>query len=200
MISLKPKQLILIGASTGGPGLIERIIESIDGTINGTLIIALHMQSAQLESFAKRLNRINSNTVEFVTQETQLQQGRIYLLEDTSVLYEKSGMIFLQKQKPPLGFYHPTIDELFLSAANLKDVNISAYLLTGIGADGAKGMLELKNKGFDTIAQDEQTSIVYGMPKKAFEIGAAKNVMSIEKIIDDIRTKVENVFMVQKEA
>jgi len=193
---LKPKQLILIGASTGGPGFIEKIITSLGDSIDVAIVIAVHMNGLLLESFAKRLNRINHIAVDFVTQETKIQSGKIYLLEETSVIYEKSGAIFLKEQTPLVGYYHPTIDELFLSAAKLKDIQISAYLLTGIGADGAKGMLELKNRGFYTVAQDEKTSIVYGMPKRAFEMDALRAVMSIEKIVEDIQKKSSNAFMV----
>ena len=190
MISSKPKQLILIGASTGGPGFIEKIIGSLGNTIDAAIIIGVHMNKLLLDSFAKRLNRINDVAVEFVTQETQIQNGKVYLLEETSILYQKNSFIFLDEQKPLTGYYHPTIDELFLSAAQLSDIQIIAYLLTGIGADGAKGMLALKNKGYRTVAQDEKTSIVYGMPKRAFEMGATTAVMSIEEIIKDIQAEI----------
>ena len=84
------------------------------------------------------------------------------------------------------GIYHPTIDELFFSAAELKKCEIHAYLLSGIGADGAKGLKALKDAGHYSVAQDEATSIVYGMPKSAKEMQATSAVLSIDEIIKDI--------------
>ena len=187
---LNPKKLILIGASTGGPGLLESIVTSLPSKIITPIIIAQHMDSLSLESFAKRLHRINNITVEFVTQKTQLRDGAIYLLGDTSIMKKENNSYFLEPFSHATSFYHPTIDELFFSIAKLADVEVSAYLLSGIGADGAKGLLALKEAGVKTVAQDEATSIVYGMPKSAVEIDAASKVMSINEIKEDINVLV----------
>jgi len=187
---LNPKKLILIGASTGGPGLLESIVKVLPHKIITPIIIAQHMDSLSLESFAKRLHRINNITVEFVTQKTKLREGIIFLLEDTSVMQKESGSYFLEPFSQARGFYHPTIDELFFSVAKLTDLEVHAYLLSGIGADGAKGLLALKEAGAKTVAQDEATSIVYGMPKSAVEINGASKVMSINEIKEDINVLV----------
>jgi len=188
MFSSKIENLILIGASTGGPGFIKSIISALTDEINGIIIIAQHMSKVHLESFCRSLNSINSISVEFVREATKLSNGTIYILGDTAVLTRKKNNLYLKNIND--GFYHPTIDELFFSAALLQQTNISAYLLSGIGKDGARGLLTLKNANFQTIAQDKMSSIVYGMPKSAFELNAVQKVMSIDEIIYDIKLKV----------
>ena len=187
---LNRKKLILIGASTGGPGLLESIIKALPHTITTPIIIAQHMDRVALESFAKRLHRINNITVEFITQKTELREGVIYLLEDTSVMQKEYNSYFLEPYPHATGFYHPIIDELFFSVSKLDDIEVHAYLLSGIGADGAKGLLALRETGAKTVAQDEATSIVYGMPKSAVEMDAASKVMSIDEIKEDINVLV----------
>ena len=190
MNSLKPK-LAFIGASTGGLGLIEKIITSFESQLSGSIILAQHMDTLSLASFAKRLNRINRVTdVVFCKEKTEIVTNKIYLLNDTAFLQEQYGTLFVNPCSEDQGIYHPTINRLFSSAATLQGYEIRAYLLSGIGADGAKALLDLKKQGYTTIAQDEQSSIVYGMPKAAKEIGAAEKILSIEAIIKDI-----NVFM-----
>ncbi len=188
MNSLKPK-LALIGSSTGGPGLLEQIITSFTKRVNGSIIIAQHMDSLLLESFARRLNRINKITEVVFCSDSQIdiKTNTIYLLNDTAKLKESMQ---LQRVENFSGIYHPTIDELFFSAAKLKKYVIHAYLLSGIGADGARGLKALKDAGHYCAAQDEETSIVYGMPKSAKEIQAVSAVLSIDEIIKDI-----NVFL-----
>jgi two-component system chemotaxis response regulator CheB len=83
--------------------------------------------------------------------------------------------------------YSPSIDRLFFSMSSLPDVsNIMAVVLTGIGDDGARGLLELKKAGAYTVAESEQTSVVYGMPRAAYEMGAAREVLDLEKIVEKI--------------
>ena len=181
-----PNKLILIGSSTGGPGLLEKIVGSLTEPIDFSIVIAQHMHSLALSSFAHRLDRLTVNDVVFVQERTVVQNGKIYLLEDSSY-FENSGDLCIQKCETNEGFYHPDVDIFFSSAKDIKTVEVVAYLLSGMGQDGAKGMLELKKRGFKTVAQDEATSIIYGMPKSAYEIGACEFVMSIDEIAQDIK-------------
>ncbi len=171
--------------------MLEQIVTSFDTKLNGSLIIAQHMNSFLLESFAKRLNRINKITeVVFCNvPHINIETNTIYLLNDTAQLTETISLQ-LQRVENFSGIYHPTIDELFLSAAGLKKYDIRAYLLSGIGSDGAKGLKAIKDAGHYCVAQDEATSIVYGMPKSAKELKAASVILSIDEIIKDI-----NVFL-----
>ncbi len=169
--------------------MLEKIVTALEGDIPFAVIIALHMDEQFLKSFARRLGRINGIEVVFVQKRDEVVANKIYLLADTSRIFQELGRYFIVKEDPPSGYYHPTIDSLFCSAAHLKGVKIDAYLLSGIGSDGAKGLLSLKGACHFTVAQDEASSIVYGMPKSAFEIGAAKKIMGIDAIVKEIQGK-----------
>ena len=188
-----PKKLLLLGASTGGPGLIEHIFDTLDSIKQGSMIIAQHMNSLALESFASRLHRLGSIEVICTKEQlTKIDDKKVYVLYDTSKIVEKSGELFIQKEMQT-GFYHPTIDELFSSAARLpKTINIAAYLLSGIGDDGVAGLKELRQQRPDMkiVAQDEQTSKVYGMPRCAKEAGVCSAVLSINDIAHDIKKEL----------
>ena len=186
MNSSKLKKLVLIGSSTGGPGLLEKIIGALTQQIDYSIVIAQHMHSLALASFAKRLDRLTPNEVVFVNKTTLLENGKIYLLEDSSC-FQYRGTLYLEKSPENKGFYHPDIDMLFFSAEDIRGIDVNVYLLSGMGQDGAKGMLTLKQKKFKTVAQDEATSIIYGMPKSAYEMGACDFVMSIDEIVQDIK-------------
>ncbi len=181
-------QLVLTGSSTGGPGLIETIVKHLPARIDGSLIIAQHMDPLPLKSFARRLARLCGHEVVYVQDDTPVRENAIYLLGDTAVLERTAVGMALKKPNGSEGFYHPTIDFLFESAARLRSYRISAFLLSGIGSDGAKGLKALKDAGQMTFAQDEATSIVYGMPKAAVEMDAAKRIMPIDTIAHHVRS------------
>ncbi len=164
----------------------EKIVASLDKPIDFSIIIAQHMHALALGSFAKRLDRLSAHEVVFVKDRCLVEPAKIYLLEDSSYL-EQEDAIYIKKYQEPKGFYHPDIDTFFLSAQSIKHIEFVVYLLSGMGRDGAKGMLELKKLEHKTVAQDEQSSIIYGMPKSALEMGASCAVMSIDEIIEDIK-------------
>jgi two-component system chemotaxis response regulator CheB len=180
--------LLLIGASTGGPGLIENLVKNFKPEHDRTMIIAQHMDTLSLRTFANRLSRIWGDEVIFLSQSASIRERAIYLLSDTVRLSQrKGGKIVAEIDLAEKSFYHPTIDVLFDSAATLDETAVTAILLSGIGSDGVKGMHSLKKRGHRTIAQDEQSSIVYGMPKQAYEQNAAKERLSFNRIIDVVK-------------
>ncbi len=181
------KKLILIGASTGGPGLLEKILSWTPDDFDATFIIAQHMHSLSLRSFAMRLNRIISKDIVYVEDKVFVESKKVYIIADTFKLKQDKNDIYLEKAKDEKGFYHPDIDILFKSSLEIKSKDVYIFLLSGIGSDGAFGMLEAKKQGIYTCAQDEDSSIVYGMPKSAKEIGACLEVLNIDEIIDKIR-------------
>ncbi|BCD60366.1 two-component system, chemotaxis family, protein-glutamate methylesterase/glutaminase [Nitratiruptor sp. YY08-14] len=187
-----PTKLILIGASTGGPGLIAKIISSLCPPKKESIVIALHMDPLGLSSYAKRLSELCGYSVNLVTKDhCALTSGKLYLLSATFSIEEKKGSLFFKKTDRNKSFYNPTIDTLFASANSLSSVKIAAYLLSGIGEDGAKGLSTLQNAGHKAIAQDEHSSIVYGMPKKAYELNNDIQVLSIDEIIQDIQRELK---------
>ncbi len=187
---MAPEKLILIGASTGGPGLIESIASSLPPEMDAAVVIAQHMDKISLGSFTKRLGRISALPSVLAEGRVRLEKGTIYILSDTAALHKSGRELYLETAEYEGGFYHPTIDTLFLSAAGLKNLYICAFLLSGIGSDGAHGLLKLKAAGYKTIVQDESTSPVYGMPKAAAELGAALKIAPIDDIIEYIRREV----------
>lgn len=184
-------KIVLIGSSTGGPGLLESIIKNLPDQICTSIVIAQHMDALSLRSFASRLNRISNVSVKFIDAETSLQTNEVYVLQDTAKLVIKNNQLTLEPINKIGYLYHPTIDELFISASDLSQVDITAYILSGIGSDGAFGMQALKKRGALTIAQDEKTSIVYGMPRAAKESDAVKYVLSIDEICEKIAKDVQ---------
>jgi len=144
-----PKKLILLGASTGGPGLIESIIRELPKSFNFSFVIAQHMDTLPLKSFAKRLDRIldSEKNVIFVDSDVPVDSGLVYVLSETSKLFMKNSVLHI-KSIGEDSFYHPCIDTLFFSASSLENIDIEAYLLSGIGSNGAEGLKELKKSGF----------------------------------------------------
>ncbi len=155
--------------------------------MEAAVVIAQHMDPVSLASFAKRLGRIGTRPTKLASGRTPVEKGHLYILHDTALFQRRGKTLCLKTAAERGGYYHPTIDTLFLSAADLQGVSITAFLLSGIGADGARGLLKLKEAGHTTIVQDEATSVVYGMPKAAAELGAARQTASIGKIAERIR-------------
>ena len=185
------EKLVLIGASTGGPGLIETITTSLPLDYPYGVCIVQHMPENFVPSFVKRLNKISD--IEVVEAKT----GEI--VTGGKVIIAKGGkhMHFMKKASGKLAvklvdnyskrFFTPSVDEMFFSAAETFNAkNILAVELTGIGDDGADGMVALRKKGAYTIAEDETTAVVYGMPKEAFVRGGAMKKLPFPEIVKEI--------------
>lgn len=180
-------KLILIGASTGGPGHLERILKKLPSNLNSKVIIAQHMDSSLFDSFTKRLDSICDLSILKSTGTFPIDLSDVIICSDTCTLEQKDGSFQLVSSEQKNHIYNPSIDVLFESAANFtKDFDILCILLTGIGNDGAQGMLTLKKSGTETIAESEKSAIVYGMPRSAFELGAANKVLNLDEIIEEI--------------
>lgn len=186
---MQKKKLILIGSSTGGPGHLEKIVSSLGADFSSTLIIAQHLDAVFLPSMIKHLDSICAVPITSAHEKEPLLPARvIFTYEDLSELYcDKDKSLYLTRslRSSP---YQPSVNTLFSSAARLSDeFEILACLLTGIGDDGATGMLELKNRSAHCIAESEASSIVYGMPKAALELNACSEVLHIDEIIAKIK-------------
>ncbi len=183
---MKINRVILIGASTGGPGHIQKIIKSIKEDFNATIVIAQHMQSSYLKSFAGQLN--NNCLVEVLLSKDglKLENRKVYVLDESYELKEQYGNLTFAKQTKPFN-YSPNIDLLFNSAVPIvKKFKIMSIILTGIGNDGAKSSSYLASNGATCINESESSSIVYGMPKAAQEL----NPNAIQLNIDEICQKI----------
>ena len=173
------KKVVLIGSSTGGPGLIEELCSKIPINYPYPICIIQHMPASFTKSFASRLSRLGPLPTHEIVDGMEFLPGNIYIAKGGSHLdFSKniSGAVSLRVyQKFNENLFLPSIDEIFKSSLNVFRGNqILAVLLTGIGKDGAEGMLSIKNAGGMTIGENEESAQVYGMPKAAYEIGAVK--------------------------
>ncbi len=182
-----PKKIILIGASTGGPGQIQKIINSIPKLNSTTVIIAQHMVDGFIESFANQLKDSSHNSVSVIKDEQLLQNSHIYLCEgQTQIKKEDSALHFSQKRVAENSF-NPDINQLFNSFIPLtKDIKILSVILTGIGDDGVSACKELSLNGASCITESQKSAIVDGMPSRARLL-----VPNIE--VEDINTIVKTI-------
>ncbi len=184
------KKLVVVGSSTGGPGLIEDIIKSLPSNYPYPVVVVQHMPDNFTAGFAKRLNNYTDLDVVESKNGSILYNGQIVIaFGGKHLIFAKkaSGAIITRHKEKNHRFFTPSVDEIFLSVPKVIDPkNVLAVELTGIGDDGAEGMLELRKQGAYTIAEDETTAVVYGMPKSCWENGGAMKKMPFPKIVDEI--------------
>lgn len=179
--------IIVIGASTGGPGAIEWIINNLPSNLKVPIVVVQHMPSRFLETFSARLSTQSPMPVILASRGEKVKGGCVYIAPgDLNLRIERNILnnepIFTSTQKKYSEFNYPSIDCLFESVAETFGKNSLAVVLTGMGKDGTAGMMKIKEAGGFTIGQNEESSVVYGMPKAAFEAGAVKQVVSLQEI------------------
>lgn len=177
-------KIIAIGASTGGTEAIAEVLRSMPPNAPGTLIVQ-HMPANFTASFAERLNGLSEMTVSEACDGDSVVNGRALLAPGGlhMVLRRSGARYFVQVKNGPLVHHQrPSVDVLLKSVARYAGANAVGIVLTGMGGDGADGLLDMKNAGAHTIAQDEKSSVVYGMPKECADKGAAQHVVSLKNI------------------
>lgn len=175
--------LILIGASTGGIDALIRILQNWTIASPPTMIVQ-HTGADHMGSLIRLLNGITEATVRSATDGEVLKPGHVYLPMGEGVhlcLRQGRALRAALVPAPPMSGHRPSVDLLFRSALS-HAASVSAALLTGMGKDGAAGLLELRQAGATTMVQDAETSVVYGMPRIAKQIGAADHELPIDKI------------------
>ena len=177
-------KVLAIGASTGGTQAIESVLRSLPATSPGTLIVQ-HMPEQFTTTFAQRLNQICQMEVREAQDNDHVMPGVALLAPgNRHMVLQQSGAHYRARIKngPAVNHQRPSVDVLFQSVARSAASNAIGVLLTGMGADGAKGLLAMHEKGAYTLAQDEQTCVVFGMPKEAISLGAVDDVVPIQHI------------------
>jgi two-component system chemotaxis response regulator CheB len=177
-------KVVAIGASTGGPEALRAIIESLPADAPGTIVVQ-HMPEGFTTAFARRLNASSRVEVKEAVHGDVVAPGRVLIAPgNRHVLLGRCGSkLYAQVTGGPLVSRHrPSVDVLFRSVAQAAGPNAIGVILTGMGADGADGLAEMRIAGAATIAQDEVTSIIFGMPKEAIARGAACDVLPLGAI------------------
>jgi two-component system chemotaxis response regulator CheB len=167
-------QIVLLGASTGGPPAIERILRDLGSSITVPVAVVQHMPAGFTRAFAERLNAYLPLQVREAMNREPLLPGTVYIAPGgmhLTVVWDGGGLKAVLATEPA-ATHRPSVDVLFASAAVAVGRRSIAVLLTGMGHDGARGMTELARAGARTFAQDEETSVIYGMPKAAVLAGA----------------------------
>jgi two-component system, chemotaxis family, protein-glutamate methylesterase/glutaminase len=185
-------KVIAIGASTGGTEAIKEVLLGLPHNSPGVVIVQ-HMPPKFTTAFAERLNQLCAIEVKEAQDGDSVVTGRALIAPGNyHMLLRRSGArYFVQvKNGPPVHHQRPSVDVLFNSAAGSAGSNAIGVILTGMGADGAEGLLALKEKGAYTIAQDEASSVVFGMPKEAIKRNAALKVLSLSRISEEIKKVV----------
>lgn len=177
-------KILAIGASTGGTEALKEILIRLPHSIPGTVIVQ-HMPPNFTTAFAARLDSLCEFEVREAKDGDSVRPGLALIAPGNyHMLLSRSGANYYVKVKtgPLVHHQRPAVDVLFKSVARYAGANASGIILTGMGKDGAAGLLEMRNTGSRTIAQDESSCVVYGMPKAAVELGAAEKIMHLNDI------------------
>ncbi|MBW1797085.1 MAG: chemotaxis response regulator protein-glutamate methylesterase [Deltaproteobacteria bacterium] len=177
-------KIIAIGASTGGTEALKVVLTGMPPNAPGTLVVQ-HMPANFTTSFAERLNELSAMTVKEAKDGDSLVNGVALLAPGNyHMLLKRSGArYYVQVKKGPLVHHQrPSVDVLFHSVADYAGSNAIGVILTGMGSDGARGLLKMKEAGARTVAQDEKTCIVFGMPKEAIKLGAAEKAVPLNNV------------------
>ncbi|MBT3348623.1 MAG: chemotaxis response regulator protein-glutamate methylesterase [Thiotrichales bacterium] len=182
-------RVIAIGASTGGTEAIRVILEELPAGTPG-VVITQHIPAAFSGPFAERMNSISDMNVSEAKDGQQILPGHVYISPgDKHLLVERDGARYICRLNDGelVNRHKPSVDVLFRSVAENVGPNAIGIILTGMGADGALGLAEMRNSDGDTIAQDEGSSIVWGMPGEAVKLGGAEQVLSLGTIADALQ-------------
>lgn len=176
--------LILLGSSTGGTEALRVVFEMLPAEIPPILVVQ-HIPPIFSAAFAQRLNTLCRFAVKEAANGEEIKPNTVYIAPggfQMGVVANGPKLFISTKDEAPVNRHKPSVDYLFDSVARIRGLNITAGVLTGMGADGARGLKTLRSMGAKTFAQDQATSIVYGMPKEAFEQGGAMSVVALEQI------------------
>jgi two-component system chemotaxis response regulator CheB len=192
---LSTEKLIIVGASTGGTEAIREVLVPLPPDAPAVLI-AQHMPPGFTKSFAQRLNGLCRITVKEAEHGERVLPGHAYIAPGHAhLLLARSGANYIAhlSDDPPVNRHRPSVDVLFRSAAQHAGKNAVGVILTGMGRDGAAGLLEMKKAGAYTLAQDEASCIVFGMPREAIALGAADEIASLPEMSRRVMVRLSSM-------
>jgi len=178
--------IVLIGTSTGGPKALHEVISSLPPRLDAPVLVVQHMPPNFTRSLAQRLDAFSAVRVTEAVQGERIETGTVYIAPGgyhMELAKDRGGYYAKLTLEEARSGHRPSVDVLFESAVLYPELNRHAVIMTGMGSDGAKGMKALRDSGArTTIAESEQTCVVYGMPRSAVEIGAATDVLPLPRI------------------
>ena len=187
-------KVIAIGASTGGTQALQDVLSAMPANAPGIMVVQ-HMPEHFTRSFADRLNDCCSIEVKEAEDGDTIVPGKAVIAPGNyHMLLRRSGATYYAQVKtgPLVCRHRPSVDVLFKSVARFAGQNAVGVIMTGMGGDGSKGLLEMSQTGADTIAQDEKSCVVFGMPKEAIALGAVDHVVALSKIPQKILSLAES--------
>jgi len=174
-------RIIAVGASTGGPLVLQTILSGLPKDFTVPLLIVQHMSAGFVQGMVEWISQSSGFPVHIASAGEYILPGRAYVAPDGFHMGVDSNRIMLSKDEPEDNL-RPSVSYLFRSVANVYGRNAVGILLSGMGKDGAEGLKLMKDKGAVTIVQDENSSVIFGMPKAAIELDAATYVLPSERI------------------
>ena len=191
--SLDISKVVLIGSSTGGPGLIEQICSSLPANYKYPVCIVQHMPEQFTKAFAERLDKASVLPVHESKQNMEILPGNIYLARGgvhMNFAKKVSGKIVVREDKKKgESFFQPSVNDMMNSALDIFDAkNLVGVILTGIGDDGADAIVKIRQSGGYTIGESEESATVYGMPREAYERGGIMQQLDFKSILKNIAT------------
>lgn len=184
---------VVIGASTGGPKALQRVLTNLPQNLGVPVFVVQHMPEGFTKVFAERLNKVCQMNVVEAADGMKINNETIYIAKGGSHMTVGSDNMICFNQEPPIWGVRPAVDKLFNSAIKVYGSNILSVILTGMGRDGADGTKNIKDNGGITISEDKSTCTIYGMPKAAFETGKVDLVLPLDQVCDNIIKIVKRI-------
>jgi two-component system chemotaxis response regulator CheB len=184
LLAVTTEHVVAIGTSTGGTQALEFVLPQLPRTCPG-LVVVQHMPPKFTTAFAQRLAKLSAVEVLEANGGERVLPGRVLIAPGgRHLVVRREGAYYVADvlDAPPVNRHRPSVDVLFRSVAKAAGRNAVGFLLTGMGDDGARGLLEMRQAGARTYAQDEASCVVFGMPKEAIALGAAESVVALERV------------------
>ena len=186
------RRLVVIGSSTGGPQALQTVITGLPEHFPCPVVVVQHMPAGFTNALAPRLNNVSRVAVREAEHGDVLRSGCVYIApgnQHLRIRQEADVRRIILSNEPPVGNHRPAVNVMYDSVAHLGD-DVVAVILTGMGCDGREGMRRIKQNGGYCIAQDEETCVVYGMPKSVVDAGLADEICPLPKIAEAIEAAV----------
>jgi two-component system, chemotaxis family, protein-glutamate methylesterase/glutaminase len=188
--------LVVVGASTGGPPALQHLLQKLPDNLPAAYLVAQHMPENFTRAFADRLNRYSGLTVSEAKGGEPLEPGKVLVApggKNLTVVRRGAALHAEVSEASDSAKYVPSIDLLFQSAAGAMGNRVVGILLTGMGADGRDGIRAVKDAGGRTVAESEETAVIFGMPKEAIDSGRVDKVLRLDEIAEEVSRMVKKI-------